>query len=680
MFRNMTEEGHLSGGPSPSHSAGLGVASHGYVSHESSWISLLSVLSRPALSFLQKYLPGRSLWFSRDEKMNFVSEQSTFLNPLYDAGSAADARQLRCDSDGATCRLAEVGGAGLLWEPGLEQSHVTLNQQTQTEYLTTARTLLGQILLSSVSGERSLRTADRRQRRNWWDRFWSSEDCSQSSELLFPQPLYETKSPVSVFVYNSGGASTLGEHAGLCDHKDKPGNKGHLQSEQLPNTRNHLRTSGAVTPCSEVTITTSDQDNGYSSLEEEHLHVFQMYTVMAQSEAVPPTARSSAMQVGTDGQDESTTEKEEAADGPEEFDSRASNDEGEHEVVTQSPSAAAELTTLQCSNKVIAYIMGCPCSDDDNQSESSSDDDDDDDDDGFDSECSSELSDLSDDDDDDEASDSDSETDVDLAHMWTLYQSHDPYNPQNFTACIRTCTTTLPKSAPTTTSSVQSTPTSDLDEVGLSLACSSSLPEYPSLSSSTPESHDVWDDSASASDTDEAENLRIWSSFSCTSDPYSPLNFQASVRTRESAKVDEKTFETPPHTHYCNATLLAQYKKEADDRMDSGFCETQSSTGGAVVTKKVRFCEEVEEFFASCGEEEEDRRGPWEQLARDRCRFLRRCQEVEQSIAFCLQPQHRRHVLLRQSAALAQDSLGRRTLASMALSEDAETDAGFSAR
>lgn len=62
---------------------------------------------------------------------------------------------------------------------------------------------------------------------------------------------------------------------------------------------------------------------------------------------------------------------------------------------------------------------------------------------------------------------------------------------------------------------------------------------------------------------------------------------------------------------------------------------------------QVRFCDHVEEFFASCDEEEEDRRGPWEELARDRCRFLRRCQEVEQSIAYCLQPQHRSMVYRR---------------------------------
>lgn len=59
---------------------------------------------------------------------------------------------------------------------------------------------------------------------------------------------------------------------------------------------------------------------------------------------------------------------------------------------------------------------------------------------------------------------------------------------------------------------------------------------------------------------------------------------------------------------------------------------------------QVRFCEKVEFFFASGAE---DRRGPWEELARDRSRFLRRCQQVELSIGHCLQPAHRRRVYRR---------------------------------
>lgn len=63
----------------------------------------------------------------------------------------------------------------------------------------------------------------------------------------------------------------------------------------------------------------------------------------------------------------------------------------------------------------------------------------------------------------------------------------------------------------------------------------------------------------------------------------------------------------------------------------------------------MRFCDHVDEVFIGAEEEEEDRRGPWEEFARDRCRFLRRCQEVEQNIAFCLQPQHRSVVYHRLS-------------------------------
>lgn len=46
------------------------------------------------------------------------------------------------------------------------------------------------------------------------------------------------------------------------------------------------------------------------------------------------------------------------------------------------------------------------------------------------------------------------------------------------------------------------------------------------------------------------------------------------------------------------------------------------------------FCDTVEEFYAS--EDDEDRSGPWEELARDRARFLRRVQDVEDGIGYVL--------------------------------------------
>lgn len=39
--------------------------------------------------------------------------------------------------------------------------------------------------------------------------------------------------------------------------------------------------------------------------------------------------------------------------------------------------------------------------------------------------------------------------------------------------------------------------------------------------------------------------------------------------------------------------------------------------------------------------EDEDRKGPWELLARDRDRFKRRIREFENKIGWCFQPLHR---------------------------------------
>ncbi|XP_075869466.1 protein phosphatase 1 regulatory subunit 15B-like [Nelusetta ayraudi] len=254
----------------------------------------------------------------------------------------------------------------------------------------------------------------------------------------------------------------------------------------------------------------------------------------------------------------------------------------------------------QCQNKSIAFIMGCPCSDDEDdedddesssQSEGQSSDDDDDDDDGFDSEGSSDLSTSS------------GEDDPEAELLWaSLCRSQDPYDPRNFTAHLHT------GPAPPRAPSPPSSP----------------LPPPPSPPP------DSWDESTSASEAEEADGL--WASFSCSSDPYSPLNFQAPLRTRSGPPAASPRRGPAPTT-----------------RPDSSPSQTPRPSPG---TKKVRFSEQVDFFFASGDEEEglEDRRGPWEQLARDRCRFLRRCQQVELSVGPCLQPQHRSMVYLRLAA------------------------------
>ncbi|XP_043778767.1 protein phosphatase 1 regulatory subunit 15B isoform X2 [Cervus elaphus] len=52
----------------------------------------------------------------------------------------------------------------------------------------------------------------------------------------------------------------------------------------------------------------------------------------------------------------------------------------------------------------------------------------------------------------------------------------------------------------------------------------------------------------------------------------------------------------------------------------------------------VTFLEEVTEYYISG---DEDRKGPWEEFARDGCRFQKRIQETEEAIGYCLTFEHR---------------------------------------
>lgn len=65
---------------------------------------------------------------------------------------------------------------------------------------------------------------------------------------------------------------------------------------------------------------------------------------------------------------------------------------------------------------------------------------------------------------------------------------------------------------------------------------------------------------------------------------------------------------------------------------------------------QVTFLEKVTEYYVSS---EEDRKGPWEELARDGCRFQKRIQETEEAIGYCFTTEHRQRVLnrLRESCS-----------------------------
>ncbi|KAL6112301.1 ppp1r15b [Pungitius sinensis] len=714
MLKYFSGDGHLSGGHSSSSPAGRG-PSPGLEAQESSWLGLLS---RPAMALLQRYLPGRPQasiraetgadWISGGLNNSFVDEESELLRQLDDMmplahHPAPHLTHSRHQQDRASGCAEPWGGSTLTWftadsllEMGIQTSEemdLNLCPQTQIGYVSSVKTFFSHDLLSLVSSQEISPRGGKDwdpaghpgkicggKSRTWWGSFWEGEslrrgllsDVSRAGEVsvtggLCPQqPVVETKvnGTTGLFVQCDGRGWTPGENAGLMLLKEELSHNRGLPTawntegsatDCRPKICNHLSGSGAAAACSEVALLTPDQDNGYSSLEEEHLQMGHLG--MKVPSEVQPQQEVDPVENGTSVETEMEVESSEEGEAKLGIEEDAKSGPEEEESVE-----GISLTHPDCQNRAIAFIMGCPCSDDSSQSDGTSSDDDDDDDDdddaGFKSEGSSDQSDSTDDDDDDDDDEeddeaSDSEADTEAERMWrSLCKSVDPYNPRNFTAQQHTVTSPpRPIPASTPPSSALSTPASSPDVTPLPL--SNLVASSPLTSSSPPSGSDTWDDSTSASEVDEAESLRLFSSFGCSSDPYSPFNFQATFRSSGPVKEagprarPKKASQTLSCSLRLNPASPPEYRKEeAEERLDSGFSEPSTSSGCSTTqrcstTKKVRFCDDVEEFFASCGEEEEDRRGPWEELARDRCRFLRRCQEVEQSIDYCLQPQHR---------------------------------------
>ncbi|NXB19121.1 PR15B phosphatase, partial [Rhagologus leucostigma] len=267
-----------------------------------------------------------------------------------------------------------------------------------------------------------------------------------------------------------------------------------------------------------------------------------------------------------------------------------------------------------CANKLIDYIIGGVSSGEESEDEEDWDDDDDDGDDGFDSE---EL-----------PSDSDAGSqDGERLHLWNSFYSLDPYNPQNFTATIQTSSSDPGKGI------------SDMEEEE-----EEDEDSWAESSEGSPSSEeDEWD----CDSVDEAESLKLWNSFCSSDDPYNPLNFTAAFQTAEKKGTPGfKGAERPSpvaaeHFTVCRVQLEKRNCGVTDLGQRGILCGEKTANSKR---KKVTFLEKVTEYYISS---EEDRKGPWEEMARDGCRFQKRIQETEEAIGYCLTTEHRQRVFHR---------------------------------
>ncbi|XP_052008610.1 uncharacterized protein LOC127661769 isoform X2 [Xyrauchen texanus] len=232
--------------------------------------------------------------------------------------------------------------------------------------------------------------------------------------------------------------------------------------------------------------------------------------------------------------------------------------------------------------------------------------------------------------------------------LWELLtNSTDPYHPLCFTACLSSEVTEKSK-----------------EEV---------VPQPVQKAESPTASHSTASTGSDSSKPGSEDEEDLWRSLSQNDDPYHPLNFRATLLSSPATPIGSKNCsDSPRHNTQsktvrylkpsrCSKPPLQQRKvarhcckKLSVDtlsvvpwRRHAGQTAEHGIQMKCPTLKKVKFSPivQVHKMQAWSFALHASRKGPWEELARDRDRFRKRINETEKAISYCFSLPHREKLL-----------------------------------